>query len=223
MEKSAIGFLCAIWILIFACWKYVHSEHTSNNGSNENRTVNVDTLKPVKKIIKVENKTSTIQKPKSISQKRLNIYKQTRLLVGQKEVGKNSGKVVNKVIKHTGLDKFKSRPYCGATVQYCLDKAGVGLPKDVKSPLMARGWFNENIIFYKGKYIGVYKTEPRLGDIAGFNFYGNNITHVGIYIKDSLGNFKVFEGNTSNPKNRKQEGFFDKNRDKEITIIRKLL
>jgi hypothetical protein len=214
--------LCVIWVFIFACWKYVHSEHTSNNGGDENRVVIIDTLintKQTNSVIKV----NTIKKPKTVSQKRLSIYTQTRLLVGQKESGKNSGKVVNIVIKHTGLDRFKSRPYCGATVQYCLEKAKVDLPKDVKSPLMARGWFNENIIFYKGKYVGVYKTEPAMGDIAGFNFYGNNITHVGIYLKDSLGNFKVFEGNTSNPKNRKQEGFFDKSRDKEITIIRKLL
>jgi len=222
MEKSAIGFLCVIWVLIFACWKYVHSEHTSNDGSNENRVIVVDTLVSIKQINR-DAKNSLIKKPKTVSQKRLSIYKQTRSLVGQKEVGKNSGKVVNIVIKHTGLDRYENRPYCGATVQYCLEKAGVDLPKDVKSPLMARGWFNENIIFYKGKYVGVYKTDPEIGDIAGFNFYGNNITHVGIYLKDTLDNFKVFEGNTSNPKNRKQEGFFDKSRNKEITIIRKLL
>lgn len=221
------------------------SKQPTDNGKRDNRALKE---KVVEKAIKQKVETIEVKKPLPIQIKkkdvlvikkptiievkvnkqvvkddRLDIYKITRTLVGNKEVGKNSGKVVDIVIKHTGLYKYAERPYCGATVQYCLDKANVKMPKDVKNPLAARGWFNENVIVYKGKQIGVYKIDPLMGDIAGFNFYGNNITHVGIYLKDSLGRLKIFEGNTSNPANKKQEGFFDKIRSKEITIIRKLI
>jgi len=82
MEKGAIGFLCFIWVLIFACWKYVHSEHTTNDGLNENRIVNSDTVATFlnkeelkKNIVKTKKSVSHDNKNITEKQKRLNIYK----------------------------------------------------------------------------------------------------------------------------------------------------
>lgn len=161
--------------------------------------------------------------PFSIKERK-KVFEQTRLLVGYEEDNRsNSGKVIDNVINYTRLYKYEQRPYCGATVQYCIEHAGFKIPEDVKYPLKARGWFNSNVIYVKGHYKGLTKEEPRLCDIIGFNFYGRNITHVGFYLWElNSTELRTFEGNTSNPKKKGSEGFFDKKRKKNISIIRRL-
>lgn len=163
------------------------------------------------------------ENPFSIKERK-DIYSITRELVNHEEVGRsNSGKKVDKVIEWTKLSKYQLRPYCGATVQYCIEKAGYKIPKDVKNPLRARDWFTQDVIYYKGHYKGLYKEKPRLSDIVGFNFHGSEITHMGFFLWEIDESYsRTFEGNTSKPSNPNIEGFFDKKRLKRITIIRKL-
>lgn len=158
---------------------------------------------------------------------RKKVFLQTRKLVGFKEYRKsNSGKGgVDQVINYTKLYKYDERPYCGATVKFCLEKSGFKIPKDVKNPLKAREWFRNNteIIYVNGQYRGLYKTKPRLCDLVGFNFYGKNITHVGFYLWHlKVYKIRSFEGNTSKPGDRNIEGFFDKERGVENIVIRRL-
>lgn len=153
------------------------------------------------------------------------MYAETRKLVNHAEVAKqNRGGLVDTVIYKTGLNKFAQRPYCAATVWFCTTKAGVTLKVDNK--YAARAYFKGDapIIWFNGRYVGITKEEPQLMDLCGFSFYGNAITHIGLYIKGlSPQDAKIFEGNTTNPSNSNQEGFYDKRRNINRMVIRKLL
>ena len=168
----------------------------------------VDTL--YKKIEVIEK-----QKDKTVEEKILEIC---NALDGKLETEFNYGKEVNEIITFSKLP-LKSA-YCGAFVYYALTKAGINY--DVKNPDWASNNFVDKtkIIWQKGKGVSEDRN-IKIGYVTGYNFNSNRINHVGLYINDLSTHFKAFEGNTTDPSGKKQQGFFYKKRNKNITYIRK--
>jgi len=74
-------------------------------------------------------------------------------------------------------------PYCASFVNYCYTKAGVK-PTKVVAPARARDWFKveSRIVLTQQTLRGNQRMIklPRKGDVIGYIFYGNTISHIEI-------------------------------------------
>jgi hypothetical protein len=148
-------------------------------------------------------------------QKRL--YNWCRMLNGELETGSNRGAAVDWV---WGNRQQFGWAYCGRTVARGYEYAGIRY--DVVNPNLARNNFldKSQIVYARGKYQGVW-TELESGYVAGMKFGAARIAHVGIFWK-LRGRGIIFEGNTSNPRNRRQQGFFFKAREVRDLYVRRV-
>jgi hypothetical protein len=150
-------------------------------------------------------------------------------LNGKLEIEHNINPQINEIVSFNKIPKASA--YCGATVYYILTKAGITYTVD--KPYWASNNFidKSKIVFEKGKWY-IDPSELKVGYVTGYRLDNSKrIDHVGLYISHtSLGQelvstekdkFKVFEGNTSNPLNRVEQGFFYKQRSYKITYIRR--
>lgn len=168
-------------------------------------------------------------KPKSTQQRILDICYS---LNGKLEVINNDGKEVEEILTFNKLPTGLA--YCGATVAFVLNKAGVDY--NVYRPYWASNNFidKSKIVYDKGKWY-IDQDSLKIGYVTGYKLGGygstHRINHVGLYMAHAKYNqelfsttkdkFKVFEGNTSNPNNPKQQGLFFKDRPFNITLIRR--
>jgi hypothetical protein len=201
--------------------------------------IKVNIAPPVYKVIvpvatKGEEKSDTTKKNtqrkyKTTQQRILEICNS---LNGKLEVTDNKGKEINEILSFNKLPTGLA--YCGATVHYILTNAGVDY--NVYKPYWASNNFidKSKIVYEKGKWY-IEPDSVKIGYVTGYklNRYGSTdrINHVGLYMAHGKYNqelfsttkdkFKVFEGNTSNPNNPKQQGLFYKDRPYNITLIRR--
>jgi hypothetical protein len=140
-------------------------------------------------------------------------------LDGNIEEESNFGKSINEILDFTKVPRRSA--YCGAVVKYVLSKAGIEYK--VKNPEWASNNFvdKSQVIYQNGKWLQEEEI-LKVGYITGYRLgKTNRINHVGIFINEDNEFFYVFEGNTTNPKNSKQQGLYYKFRKKYITHIRK--
>lgn len=119
----------------------------------------------------------------------------------------------------TYLTKMKPvPPYCASFVNYCYTKAGVKVTK-VAAPARARDWFKveSRIVLTQQTLRGNRRMirMPQKGDVVGYIFYGNTISHIEILEKIDIaeGYLYAIGANTSganayNAVNREGDGVY---------------
>ncbi len=143
-------------------------------------------------------------------------------LNGIKELtNNNDGEFINSLIRDTSYPP-KSH-YCGIFVNYALRK--VGIKHNVQEYGRASAWMKDltKVVFKKGAWLGLDRSVST-GYVVAMSFDKHReISHVGLFIKnlEDMIIIRTFEGNTSNPKNPKQQGLFYKERKGNILWIRK--
>lgn len=96
-----------------------------------------------------------------------------------------------------------SPPYCASFVNYCYKNAGVKV-KGVPNPARARDWFlvKQRIVLTQQALRGNQRMIrlPQKGDVVGYIFYGNAISHIEILDRIDLeeGYIYCIGANTSN-------------------------
>ena len=117
--------------------------------------------------------------------------------VATAEIGTIEGPRDNET-KYGKFTKANFQPWCGSFVMWCADQAGVKVPNTVYTPSGAAAFKKS------GRWHDAQIADPEPGDIAYFDFPGDNverISHVGIVIKDNGdGTVWCIEGNTSSSK-----------------------
>lgn len=209
-------------------------EKSTNLTYSQSQPIKVNIAPPVlPKIVapvatKGKEKSNTFPKPKSkTTQQR--ILEICNNLNGKLEITDNNGKQVNEILSFNKLPTGLA--YCGATVYYILTNAGIEY--DVYKPYWASNNFidKSKIVYDKGKWY-IEPDSLKIGYVTGYKLGSTHrINHVGLYMAHNKYNqelfsttkdkFKVFEGNTSNPNNPKQQGLFYKDRPYNITLIRR--
>jgi hypothetical protein len=138
------------------------------------------------------------------------------------------------VAKFLATCKLKpGTPWCGAFVHWVHLQCNI--PHEVHFPARAANWFADRTksIWWFGKAISKDKRligyHPQSGDIAGFTFWKNRITHVEIVYEweddDDVEEFFTIGGNTTAPRGTRnpREGVHLKKRDKDGAIISNFL
>ena len=124
--------------------------------------------------------------------------------VAQKEIGTIEGPKDNET-KYGAFTKVNFLPWCGSFVMWCANQAGVKVPNCVSTVAGATA-------FQKmGSWTNAKDATPLPGDIAFFDFPGDNvsrISHVGIVVSNNNdGTVTCIEGNTAgNPKGDQRNG-----------------
>lgn len=109
-------------------------------------------------------------------------------------------------------------PYCASFVNYCYVKAGVK-PTQVAAPARARDWFKveSRTVLTQQTLRGNRRMikMPQKGDVIGYIFYGNTISHIEIFEKIDIeaGYIYAIGANTSgsnayNTVNREGDGVY---------------
>lgn len=194
----------------------------------EVKPINIDTIKPVLPLeIKPIEKPTEDNNSVGSSAVLIPVDKTKQILAlcdslnGTLELtNDNDGDFINSIIRPTPYPP-KSQ-YCGIFVNYALTK--VGIKHNVREYGRAAAWIKDatKIVFKKGAWLGLERT-VKVGYVVAMSFDKNReISHVGLQIKpldDAMKNIRTFEGNTSNPKNPKQQGLFYKERKGNILYI----
>ena len=124
--------------------------------------------------------------------------------IAKKEVGTVEGPKDNET-KYGAFTKANFLPWCGSFVMWCADQAGVKVPNTVSTVAGAAAFKK------MGTWTDAKDAKPMPGDIAYFDFPGDNvarISHVGLVIESNGdGTVTCIEGNTAgNPKGDQRNG-----------------
>ena len=124
--------------------------------------------------------------------------------VAKGEVGTIEGPKDNQT-KYGAFTKANFLPWCGSFVMWCANQAGVKVPAMVSTVAGATAFKK------MGTWTDAKSAKPLPGDIAFFDFPGDNvdrISHVGIVIENNGdGTVTCIEGNTAgNPKGDQRNG-----------------
>ena len=124
--------------------------------------------------------------------------------IAKKEVGTIEGPKDNQT-KYGAFTKANFLPWCGSFVMWCANQAGVKVPNTVSTVAGAAAFKK------MGTWTDAKNAKPLPGDIAYFDFPGDNvdrISHVGIVIENNGdGTVTCIEGNTAgNPKGDQRNG-----------------
>jgi hypothetical protein len=143
------------------------------------------------------------------------VIDQAAKFIGTKETGNNRGLPYSLFMAPYGYPI--GTPWCGLFIHHVFTIAGV--PHKVKGAALAANWSIPTAVIVNraGKQIG--RSLPIAGDLALFRFQGSSrINHVELIVRWSIddedGFFWAIGGNTSNPKNSRQEGVYIKKRSK---------
>lgn len=142
--------------------------------------------------------------PRDEAQLRQEILRVAESQIGTTEKGENRGGA----LKYQNFFGRGPEPWCADFVSWVYSKAG----KSTNSPYCPTF---VNQLKKQGRWKG--KNDPQAGDLVFFDWdHDKNPDHVGIVKSvNSDGSITTIEGNTANPKNRSQEGVFQKTRGME--------
>jgi hypothetical protein len=131
---------------------------------------------------------------------------------GQKEVGKNAGPFVTKVLASVGLKPGYA--WCASFVSYVFSKAGVKAgPKFNRARV--KSWVD-----WAHREGRLYYSAPKRGDL--FAWINDDLTgHIGFVLSelDFAGEFRSLEGNTNSGGSREGDGVYKRTRAKTKRMV----